>query len=301
MSIPESKLQTWANPAPATTAINSHEKIREALAAWNSPIKDKIANDNVEIYLQGSYRNDTNIRGDSDVDLVVQLNTTFQHDLSALSDLQKELFHETYPNADYKWDHFRADVLTALRTTFGDKVVEGNKSLKVKGEPGRLPADVVPCLEYHKYAEFYDSPGEYVSGIAFYSLPERRRIINFPKLHYDNGVAKNGMTHTNGSFKPSVRMFKNARSYLVDNGAILKEHAPSYFVQCLLYNVPNYLFTSTRQRGYEDITKWLSSANLSSFICQNEQLPLFGNTPEQWSESDATLFIAALIDLWNDW
>ena len=39
-------------------------------------------------YLQGSYRNDTNIRGDSDVDLVLELNSVFKHDASVLSEYE---------------------------------------------------------------------------------------------------------------------------------------------------------------------------------------------------------------------
>jgi tRNA nucleotidyltransferase (CCA-adding enzyme) len=80
MGIPESQLQTWSHQGAVTTAKTTHESIRNALAANTSPIRDK----SYEVYLQGSYKNTTNIRGDSDVDVVAQLNSTFQDDLSAL-------------------------------------------------------------------------------------------------------------------------------------------------------------------------------------------------------------------------
>src|SRR5437870_11381300 len=80
MPIPESQLETWTHQGATTTAKSTHETIRRALAADSSPIKDK----DFEIYLQGSYKNDTNIRGDSDVDVVVQLNSTFDPSLSSL-------------------------------------------------------------------------------------------------------------------------------------------------------------------------------------------------------------------------
>ena len=36
-----------------------------------------------DIYLQGSYQNDTNISGDSDVDVMLELKSTFYHDMEA--------------------------------------------------------------------------------------------------------------------------------------------------------------------------------------------------------------------------
>ena len=36
-------------------------------------------------------------------------------------------------------------------------------------------------------------------------------------------------------------------------------------------------------------------------VCQNEQLSLFGSTPEQWSEDKAKSFIENLILFWNSW
>ncbi|NES06687.1 MAG: hypothetical protein F6K22_30035 [Okeania sp. SIO2F4] len=79
MPIPEIQLSTWAKSQQTQLAINTHESIRKAL---NHPISKLKLNrfaegNNFEIYLQGYYRNKTNIRADSDVDVVVQLNTVF--------------------------------------------------------------------------------------------------------------------------------------------------------------------------------------------------------------------------------
>ena len=49
-------------------------KIEKVLTANESKIKRK---NQLDIYLQGSYRNNTNIFGSSDVDIVVQSNATF--------------------------------------------------------------------------------------------------------------------------------------------------------------------------------------------------------------------------------
>src|SRR5437667_10793222 len=145
MPIPESQFETWSHQGATATSSGTYRSIQAALAAQNSPIRDK----DYEVYLQGSYKNDTNIRGDSDVDIVVQLNTTFQPNLSLLNPAQAQAFHQAFPNATYHWADFRRDALTALRAYFGAaSVQEGNKSLNVIADPGRLAADVVPCLDY---------------------------------------------------------------------------------------------------------------------------------------------------------
>ena len=296
MSIPESQLERWSHQGAVTTAKRTHESIRNALDphTWPTGVK-------YEVYLQGSYKNTTNIRGDSDVDVVAQLDSTFQSDLSGLTDYQKILHKQAHPDATYLWENFRSDVLTALRNYFGYSAVNiGNKSLKVAGNSNRLPADVVACIQYRKYRYFNSvNDQDYIEGMLFYTLRERREVINFPKVHYQNGTAKNGRTASR--YKPTIRVFKNARTYLVNQEIISKELAPSYFLECLLYNVPDVKFTSNHQNTFCDVINWLREVDMTNFVCQNEQVYLFGNTPEQWSSTNAKELLGELIDLWNNW
>jgi tRNA nucleotidyltransferase (CCA-adding enzyme) len=88
MVLSEAQLQTWSNKGALTTSINAHESIRNALLSDNSPIKGK----NMDFYLQGSYKNDTNVRGDSDVDVVIQLKDPFYRDISQLTTEQQSLY-----------------------------------------------------------------------------------------------------------------------------------------------------------------------------------------------------------------
>jgi len=301
MPIPESQLETWSHQGAVTTAKLTHESIRNALAANNSPIHAM----DYEVYLQGSYKNDTNIRGDSDVDVVVQLNSTFGYDLSALPSDQTQSFRGAYPvTAVYRWEHFRPDVLTALRRYFGTgAVTEGNKSLKLKAGSGRLAADVIPAIHFRKYQYFYgqDVTG-LIDGIQFENLPDRRTVVNFPKPHYDNGVNKNSCGKTNGWYKRTVRMFKNARSRLIDQRIVADDLAPSYFVECLLYNVPDDKFGGSLQDTFIATFNWMwSTARTDSLVSQNGQLQLFGNTPEQWDARKGKQLLEALRDLWNNW
>ena len=99
-------------------------------------------------------------------------------------------------------------------------------------------------------------------------------------------------------------MFKNARSKLAAAGKILGSSAPSYFVECLLYNVPDGEYEEDLRQTYCNLVNWLSTvtdSELAVFVCQNEQLPLFGVGPEQWSTWQARPLINGWVGLWNDW
>lgn len=288
MGISESQLETWSHQGAVTTAKSTHESIRNALNSYAWP--DGIS---FEVYLQGSYKNDTNIRRDMDVDLVVQLNSTFYSNLSE----EQKRYLGLSPDS-YGWNDFRSDVLKALKDYYGSLIItEGNKSIKVKATSGRLPADVVVSTQYRKYRSL--NSHNYVEGMTFWTRNESRQVINYPKIHYDNGVKKH--QNTNNQYKPTVRMFKNIRNYLEENYHISNSLAPSYFLECLLYNVPNDNFRGSYQDVFCNIVNWLSKANLESFVCQNEQLKLFGDAPEQWSIYNAKKFIQELIELWNNW
>ena len=96
-------------------------------------------------------------------------------------------------------------------------------------------------------------------------------------------------------------MFKAARSLLVDRGALTKDDAPSYFIECLLYNVPDHLFKRKRAPTYTGILDWVKTAKLKDFQCQNGLVPLFGRQREQWTVAKAQAFVKAMQDLWDTW
>ena len=80
--------------------------------------------------------------------------------------------------------------------------------------------------------------------------------------------------------------------------------APSYFLECLLYNAPDWMHSIAGLSAdvSPDIVNWMSQNDLSQFKCQNEQVQLlFGSLPEQWSEHDAKALVSGLANLWNNW
>jgi len=303
MSIPESQLTTWANQGAVTSAKATHESIRSALGQYRFP-----AGVDYEIFLQGSYKNDTNIRGDSDVDVVVQLNSTIRCNTSLLTDTERRLYDQLYSDVAYGWREFRAEVLAALQSRYGRTAVrEGKKSLKLPSGILPLPADVVVAIKHRTFKRIvsqYDQ--DFLDGIAIFVTQENRWILNYPQLHFENGVTKNSPTHTNGWFKHTVRIFKNARTHLVARRQLAEPTAPSYCIECLVYNASDGKFGTSYQNTFYNVLNWMSSVDLNSLACQHCQdklcaATILTSTPEQWPTYDARNYITKLIDLWNNW
>ena len=133
-AIPETQLSRWSHHGSQQASINTHESIRRVLANHQWP--QAMTHD---FYLQGSYRNDTNISGDSDVDIVLELNSSFNYDVSALSSYERSMVTASMRPATYSWNDFRKEALQALISGFGPTYVgQGNKSIKLKAQPPRL-------------------------------------------------------------------------------------------------------------------------------------------------------------------
>lgn len=291
MTVSEQQLSTWSNIGAETTAASTYQSVRLALDA----IQWRAGNRAVDIYLQGSYRNKTNIYGDSDVDVVCELPGVFRYDISRLTEADRNRFNQAYSNAEYTFAQFRQAVLEGLRDRFGTAATSGNKCINIAKAPGRLAADVVPCLSYRNYTSF----SSYTEGITFFDQHDGRQVVNYPIRHIENGSAKNAALRTQGFFKPTVRVFNNWRNAL-EAERILRTPAPSYFVECLLYNVPDAPFRESTYRGMVlAILQFLHAADFKTFTCQNGVVPLCGGTPEQWRESDARAFLSACITNWN--
>ncbi|MXY93034.1 MAG: nucleotidyltransferase [Caldilineaceae bacterium SB0664_bin_27] len=278
MAISESTQARWSHHQAATTLTQAHLPIRAALDAYSWP-----SDMNYEVFLQGSYKNDTNLGQESDVDVVVRLNHRLRPRVAKLSgqQLQEDPSHH---GAYQKWKSFRDHALKALRVSFGNAAKSDRKTLKVP--KGKIPADadLVVTLRYRE-------------GIAFYLPDERRWVVSFPQQHHARGVRKERAA--SNRFKRTIRMFKAARNRLVETKALTKDDAPSYFIECLLYNVPEYLFAPKLAPTYTGIVGWLRTVKLNDFKCQSGQAELLGSGREQWSEKKARVFVKALQSLWD--
>ena len=307
MAIPESQLETWSHQGSVKQSSTTYATIKRALEASDT----KYATKEFEVFLQGSYGNDTNIYAESDVDVVIRLDSMFYYSLDALTPAERADFETAYPGtATYTYSEFKNYVASALEKSFekpvtpgqsAEKVVgPGKKAIKIKAEGNRRSADVVPACQYRRYRNFsIFNTEDFEKGICFFTA-SWHRVVNYPKQHSDNCTAKHQATVT--WFKPTVRILKNLRNKLIDGDLLEEGIAPSYFLKGLLYNVPKDKFGRSYGDTIVNSFNWILKADRSKFVCANEQYYLIGDSSAvQWPAANCDLFLVALKQLWNGW
>jgi hypothetical protein len=296
MAIPEDQLTTWAKIGAQETSKTTYATAKGALESADAGYagRDK------DVFLQGSYGNDTNIWKESDVDVVIRLNSVFSYDDSALPESQKAARRAAYVDSTYTHMNFRQDVLNVLRSRFSDDVQEGKKAVTIAARGNRRKSDVLIALKHKRYLSFDAIATEQaVSGIAFWKL-DGGKVVNYPNQHRDNLVTKN--QQTNKWLKHIIRIFKNARQRMIEDGYIDAGVAPSYYIECLLYNVPTDRFGNTYVDSMVKCVNWLSEADRSKFLCANRQYALLdGNADVTWNTKECDAFLKGLVGLWNAW
>lgn len=285
----EDTFRRWGK-APGTTeqtkCENAETAIRKAIAADFT-----LSNKSVTVFAQGSYRNRTNVRQDSDVDICVFCTDTFFYDLpEGMTRTEAGIVVASYHYPEYK-----NDVEHALVDFFGqDGVKRGTKAFDVHKNTYRVDADAIACFEYRKY----DDDGNYITGTAF--IPDGgKRIINWPRQNYDNGVTKNG--ETGERFKAVVRILKHLRYKMADEGYVEADAIASFLIECLVWNVPNegfnhdtytadvryalaHLFNNTRKD--DDCQEW-GEINELKYLFRPSQ---------PWTREQAHKFLSAAWD-----
>lgn len=293
MAIPEAQLVTWSHQGSVTQSASTYQSIKQTLESVHASYAGK----SFRVYLQGSYGNDTNVYAESDVDVVIELSTTFYHDVETLEPSQQQSFHANYHAATYSLYEFKNEVLAHLRSVYGQGVKAGDKAIFIPGSGNRRDADVIVAAEYRKYQG--GSGNTYTQGICFWNS-KGVQIINYPKLHSANATRKHQAT---GSwYKPTVRVMKNLRRKLVADGRLEDGIAPSYFIEGLIYNVPNEKFGYSFDSTMVDSINFLLTADRSKFEVVNEQYYLLHPTsPVTWRAEKCTAFLNAARDLWQNW
>jgi hypothetical protein len=225
----DARFSSWAQSPGQTErdkCDNAVRAVRNAIDASTA-----LAGRLVRVFPQGSYRNRTNVRQDSDVDVAVCSSYTTFFD-PPLPHAQVGLTPATY-----LFHQFREDVAAALIAHFGARAVRaGRKAFDIHENTYRIAADVVPMFEYHSYLL-----GILVnSGTAF--ACEGRLIVNYPEQHYNNGVAKN--IATGRRFKAITRILKRLRYEMLSDSAYAAVAAgvQSFEIESMVWNVPDPLF-----------------------------------------------------------
>jgi hypothetical protein len=296
MAIPETQLDTWSHQGAVAGSGDTYQTVQNALSTANAPYAGK----SYEVFLQGSYGNDTNIYAESDVDVVIRLDAFFGYYLDALPPDQQENFRRLAGVAGYAFAEFKQGVGTRLSSAFaGQNVSFGTKTFKIKPSGSRRSADVLVCYQYRYYTRFVNhSDCSYVAGVTF-PTAAGEWIRNYPKQHSENCTAKHQATK--GWYKPMVRIFKNIRTRMVADRLIADGIAPSYYIEGLLYNVPDDQFGKNYRDTFCNCVNWLMKTDRAKCLCANQMYYLLGNSKVQWESRNCDQFLNAAIRLWQNW
>lgn len=294
MAIAESQLETWSHQGSVAQSAATYQTLRNALERADAPYASR----SYSIFLQGSYANDTNIYADSDVDAVMRVDSVYYSDTSELPEADLAAYRRNFSAAQYSWAQFRQEVIQHLTTVYGKAVEPGKKAIFVAGSNNRRDADVLPAAEFRRYFRYSSvSDRSYAEGICFW-LPDGKQIVNYPKQHSANCTSKH--QGTNSWFKPMVRILKNMRNVMVDRGQLVHGLAPSYFIEGMLYNVPNGKFGSSYAATFTEAINWLLACDREALVCANELYKLLHpSSPVTWRRENLDTFLNALVGFWN--
>jgi hypothetical protein len=213
--------RNWTAPGAQDGAQRTYASIKQALERAGLDRRYSY-----EVFMQGSYANATNIRGDSDVDVVAMLRSTYIPVVAELSPAEKQNEQRRGGGpATVTLDQFREDVHRALVKYYGSaRVHPKDKCIRVDGNDSYLDADVVPAYQVRRYTSF-PAVGEpdFVEGIQIRPR-SGGSIVNYPKEHIKNGAAKNRATHER--YKATVRQVKRLAVRAIAQGRFTKQDAP---------------------------------------------------------------------------
>ena len=281
--------------------IDTHMEIRNAINNnYNrSLVKDTYKFEEaieLDTFLQGSYSNHTNVTKSSDVDIVVRLKNVWRSDTQSLSNKGLEMYKSNTKNSLYQFGQFNNDILRCLYNHFGSQcIINDEKCIRLRGHQKYCDTDIVPAYTYKLY-EFYDGPDKeyFKEGICF-DTNSGYEIINYPKQHHASLIKKS--QETNGCFKESVRMFKNIKDELITNHVIGSDIVKSYYIENLLFNIPNNYFSGSFKDRFLNISsKLINHYNDGSYIhfkCTNGIHGLFDSNI--WKASSYRSLLEALI------
>lgn len=292
----EDKFCSWAKPPSESETERCENAEKVVCDALNN--NETLAKKDILVFTQGSYKNNTYIKLDSDVDICIMLKDTFYADYPAGHT------DETYGNSssNFTYKEFEDLVEKALVNHFGvNEVVRGNKAFDIHANSYRVDADVVPVFEHRRYTGETDANGRHIyhKGVEF--RPDNGgRIINWPDQTYQNGVDKNSATGRR--YKAIVRIIKNLRNTMEEEGIKYAKDIESFLIASLVWNVPNqFLGHNKYYNDVREVLVYLFNNTLKFDDCKewgevNELKYLFRDTVQPWTLAQAHAFISATWD-----
>ena len=292
--------RTWAKPpskAEEAKGSNAAHLIGTALRSF-----DNLKSRDFSVLSCGSYRNNTNVKLDSDIDVAVVYNDAVYCQYPPVGPPTSEMLG--FKVAEYGMSHFRNDVEKALVAAFGrSNVVAGDKTINIRENTTRLDADVTPFLQHRCYTgqKLADGTWQFFEGAEMRPRGEQnKRIINWHQRHYDEGVKRNDATRRR--FKRITRIIKRLRTEMSEAGTkearAASTTASSFLIECLVYNATDQCFNIVEGSYYEDVKAvvrelWNSTKTDDScrgFLEVSRMKYLF-HSIQPWTRSEAHVFL----------
>lgn len=280
-----------------TKSLSTSEdgRVQNAISMVKSAIdNDKNLKDkSIEVFVQGSYANKTNVRQDSDIDINVRYTGAFYYDLP--EGKNKKDFGFGNP-AKYSYKEFKNDVENALKCKFDPKRINRrDKCINIETNSYIVETDVVPTWCFRRYK----NDSTYTLGTKFFS-DSGKGVTNFPKQHIDNATEKN--KKTSRKFKRLTRLHRKLRYKMIEDDIKVNKNITSFLLECLMWNVPNKIIIEND--NWNDLLKqsiiYIDNKTKEKDSCSewgevSELLYLFkGN--RKWTYSDVNSY---MIQLWN--
>lgn len=232
--------------------------------AYTNTLKRSFDNREIQIFIQGSYANNTCVRGESDVDIAIVRRDINESAFGKNFSPYVPLF-EQRDNAI----QLKNNVEKRLKEEFPYCVHRANKSIKLDGNTYRKKADNVPCVSMHYYYKSEErNYNDFAEGVTIFA-DDGQVINNFPKQHISNGKAKNN--NTNYYYKKMVRIIKKIRYDMEESGYSSASQVSSFGLESLLWNIPDNIFMKyvTYRFEFEEIIKYLYH-NMECFTIYKE-------------------------------
>ena len=295
MNVSEETFTAWSQGPSKTESDkgeNAEDAVRKAIAA-----DKKLSTMDISVFAQGSYRNRTNVRQDSDVDITVRLNSTIFPEYP----VGKTGSDFGVGPASISFRDFKNMVGDALVRYFrSESVTPGNKAFDVHENTYRIDTDVVPTFEHRRYSGHVNPNGthHYLSGVAF-NPDLGGHIINWPEQNYLNGVARNDATGR--SYKRVIRILKRLRNKMQGEIVAGASNIASFLIECLVWNAPleafeNDTYTAIMRHVIADVwNRTRKDEDCKDWGEVNELKYLF-RSAQPWTREQANKFLHAA---WN--
>jgi hypothetical protein len=290
------RLQRWIDP-PGTA---EQQRLERALRMVTQAIRQHPPFHGLDLAVEpkGSWANNTNVRSDSDVDIKVEFTQRVYRGGAHGMTFWEQKFLDMAYKGIWTPKAFRAEVARALKGVSDHVDDAHNVAFYVPDVPGSRPStDVVPCYTYIHERGWGRGP---VQGTVVFTQ-DGKHIINWSHQQLVNGREKN--KRTGRRYKFAVRALKAVENDLAAAGII--GPLASYFMECLVYNVPDdVLMTGSLDEAFRATLAYLRHevrffwGNPSAMVEPNEMKKVF-QEGQKWKTEDASRLLNAAWDHLN--